>query len=531
LFLKHVDQYLSSEPADARILKIIRSVFFGGILVLFSWFVYFSLSTIAIPYQIEYREGAAQVMTQILLMGGNPFSFEYQPLGMNNYGIGYNLLALPVATLFGNTLMVHRGISFFFLLVSLLFVARIVFALKKDTLISILCGLFIAVGLAGRGGLGAFPSAMGTFLFLSGIFIPFLYSFRYPSLIASALLAIMAYYTKPYFVICFVVVAAYTFIFVSKKKGIIYSLLFVFVFGLLFLWVRYRFELYFIDTFIGNFSNANRSLRHLRGQLVELLAEFFPSIVLGVALLFLDGSKPALKKLFPTNYWPRSNFLHADSPLLPVPINYFAFTSIACFLSFVLVLGLHAGSYMTSAYQIVVPPFILWLFQKLNSKSRFFIICLCLLFSNILILNTVLLNPSFLRQRDSPAWKNLYGYIRDSRRVVNCPAVVSALIDNGIVPIDSGQTEYYYYIQPYPNHILFGPQYDTVKRHGILYRRSIRNAARNGKFDKIILTEGYGNLISVDSVNQYYVKAETITIEMPQTNQTWVIGVWEPIGK
>jgi hypothetical protein len=531
LFLKNVYQYLASDLVDARTIKIIRSFFFGGILVLFSWFVYFSFSTIAIPYQIEYREGAAQVMTQILLRGGNPFSLEYQPLGMNNYGIGYNLLVLPFAKLFGNTLMVHRGISFFFLLASLLFVARIIFLLKKDSLISVLCGLFIVVVLAGRGGLGAFPSAMGTFLYLSGIFIPFIYSFRYPSLIASALLSIMAYYTKPYFVICFLVVAVYTFVFISKRKGVVYSLFFLCVFGFLFLWVRYGFELYFIDTFIGNLSNENRSLRHLRGQLVELLKEFFPSIILSISLLFLNGSKFSPGALFRTKILSRSKFLQLDAPLLNLPINYFAFAFIFCFLSFIFVLGLHGGSYMTSAYQIVLPPFILWLFQKLNSKSRFSIICFCLLFSNILILNNILLNPSFLRQRDSVAWKNLYSYVRDSRWVVNCPAVVSALIDIGIVPIDSGQTEYYYYIQSYPNHILFGPEYDAVKRHGILYRRSIRNAIRKGEFDKLILTEGYGNLISFDAVDQYYIKVETIAIDMPQTHQTWVIGVWEPISK
>jgi hypothetical protein len=72
LFLKHVHQYLSSEP-DARIFKLIRSLFFGGVLSYFPGLCIF-LSTIAIPYQIEYREGAAQVMIQILLMGGNPFS-------------------------------------------------------------------------------------------------------------------------------------------------------------------------------------------------------------------------------------------------------------------------------------------------------------------------------------------------------------------------------------------------------------------------------------------------------------------------
>jgi hypothetical protein len=530
LAFKNIYQYLFSDTVDSRTIKITRSFFFAGILVLIAWFVYFSFFTINIPYQIAYREGAAQVMTQILLKGGNPFSLEYQPLGMNNYGVGYNLIALPLAKLFGNTLMVHRGISLFFLLASLFLVARTVFVLKKDTLISILCGIFIVVALAGRGGLGAFPSAMGAFLFLSVILIPFIYSFRYPSLLASALLSVMAYYTKPYFVICFLVVAVYTIVFISKTKGIIYSLFFLSAFGLLFLGVRYSFELYFIDTFIGNLSNANRSLSHLRDQLLEIFAEFFPSIILGVSLLFLQGSKFSLKKLLRTNFRSRLNFVHLHVPLLNSPINYFAFTFIFCFSSFILVLGLHTGNYMTYAYQIVLPPFILWLFQKLNSISKFSIISLCLLFSNVLILDNILLNPSFLRQKDSVAWSNLYNYIKDSRQVVNCPAVVSALIDIGILPIDSGQTEYYYYIKPYPDNILFGPDYETVKRQGIIYRRSIRNAISKGKFDKIILTEGYGNLISFDVVSQYYVKVETIAIDMPQTYQTWVIGLWEPIG-
>lgn len=161
-------------------IKVIGALFFGGALILFSWFLYFSFSTIAIPYQIEYREGAAQVMTQILLIDGNPFSLEYQPLGMNNYGIAYNLLVLPFAKWFGNTLMVHRGISFVALLASFLLVVKTVFLLKKDALISILCGVFIIVALAGRGGLGAFPSAMGSFLFLAGLLIPLIYSFSYP---------------------------------------------------------------------------------------------------------------------------------------------------------------------------------------------------------------------------------------------------------------------------------------------------------------------------------------------------------------
>ncbi len=531
MIFRNIYRFSPTDPANTHAMKTIRCFLWAGIMMVLLWFLYFSLSTIAIPYQIEYREGASQVMTQIFLAGGNPFSLENQPLGMNNYGIGYNLVAIPFAKLFGNTLMVYRGISLFFLLGSLLFTARTIFALKNDVLISVLGGVFIVVVLAGRGGLGAFPSAMGVFLFLAAVLIPFSYSFTYPSLIASAFLSVMAYYTKSYFVICFGVVAVYTFAFVSKKKGILYGLLFLFIFSLLFLGVRQGFKLYFIDTFIGNLSNTTRSQDHLRGQLFELVMEFYPSILLGLSLLFLSARRFLKSNPFRKGFLSRSNILHLDSPLFSLPINYFAFTFILCFLAFLFILGPHKWSYMTYAYQLVLPPYVLWLFQMSNFKSRFSMITICLLFGNVLILGSLFLNPFFLRQRDSLEWAILYAHIRGSNRIVNSPAIVSMVIDAGIMPVDSGQTEYYYNIKPYPANKLFGPGFETVRRNGIAYQWSIRNAVRHHKFDKVILTQGHRNLVPPDIVNQYYIKVETITLDMPQTHQTWVIEIWEPTGK
>ena len=509
-------------------MKSLRLFAWGGTLVLFAWFLYFSFSTVTIPHQIEYREGAAQVMTQILMQGGNPFSLEHQPLAMNNYGIGYNLIVFPFAQLFGNTLMIHRTISVFFLLASLLLVARTMFVLKRDVPSSVLCSIFIVVPLAGRGGLGAFPSALGSFLFLSAILIPFLHSFCLPSLAASALLSILAFYTKPYFMICFGIVAAYTFLSISKKKGVFYVVFFLCVFALSFLAVRYSLKLYFIDTFISNLANASRSPDQLWDQLLELGKEFYPGILLAILLLLLRRSESGLRNSPRKDFFPSMDFQHFDSPFLAWPANYFAFTFILCFLSFVLVLGLHRGSYMTSAYQLVMPPFLLWIFQMLTAKSRFFIIALALVLGNILILDGLLLNPSFLLQKDSAAWSQLKAEIRNSRQVLNSPAVVSMLLEAGLAPIDSGQTEYYYNIKPYVVNGIWGPSYDTVNRNGILYRQSIRETLRKHAFDKLILTEGYGSLISLDVINQYYTRTRTITIEMPQTQQTWVIGIWEP---
>lgn len=493
--------------------------------------MYFSFFTLTIPYQIEYREGAAQVMTRMLLRGENPFSFENQPLGMNNYGIGYNLIVLPFAKLFGNTLIVHRSISLFFLFACSFLVAITLWMAKKDALPSIIGGIFIIVLLAGLGGLGAFPAAMGEFLFLAAVLIPFLCSFRYSSLITSALLSVAAFYTKPYFVFGFGIVMIYAFVFISRQKSIMYGLFFLSIFVLSFFGVRYIFKLYFIDTFISNLFNASRSPAHLRTQLMEMGAEFYPGILVGISLLIFNPPKFSSQNFIRMNFLSRSSFLRLDTPLLNVPINYFAFTFVSGFLGFILVLGLHKGSYMIYAYQIVLPPFILWLLQTLNPKNRFSTIAFGSLIGNILLLYGILLNPAFLRQGDSVAWRNLYNDVRNSQRILNSPAIVSALIDANITPIDSGQTEYYYNIERYSDNILMGPGYDEVRDKGIIYRQSIQNVIKSRAFDVIFTTEKYGNLIALDLISQYYVQVDTITVEMPQTHQEWNIAIWEPRGK
>ena len=76
-----------------------RHLLFWGAFASSLWSIYFAVVTISIPYQIEFREGAAQVMTEFLLHGDNPFRLENQPLAMNNYGLGYNLVVVPFGAL------------------------------------------------------------------------------------------------------------------------------------------------------------------------------------------------------------------------------------------------------------------------------------------------------------------------------------------------------------------------------------------------------------------------------------------------
>src|SRR5688572_10993889 len=265
-----------------------RHLLFWGALASILWSIFFAIVTISIPYPIELREGAAQVMTGFLLSRNNPFVLENQPLAMNNYGLGYNMVVAPFAVLFGNTLSVHRSITFIFILLSSLAGFTVIQKIKGDVAAASACAAFIMIGLIAQGGIGAFPSAMGTFLFLMTIVIPFLKGFSPTSLVFSILFSIAAFYTKAYFILGFGIVASYLFLFVSKKTGLTYSLLFLILFVISLFVVRLAFPLYFINTIIGNISNVERSSAHLLSQLIQLLFYFFPVLVSSLLLLAIE---------------------------------------------------------------------------------------------------------------------------------------------------------------------------------------------------------------------------------------------------
>src|SRR5215211_6741226 len=307
---------------------------FGGALISIGWSVYFAVVTISIPYQIEFREGAAQVMTSFLLSRNNPFILENQPLAMNNYGLGYNLIVLPFAFLFGNTLLVHRSVTFIFVLLSALAGFTVIQRVRGEIASASACAAFIMISLMARAGIGAFPSALGTFLFMMTIVIPFLKGFHRTSLLLSILFSIAAFYSKPYFVLGFGIVASYLFLFVSKKTGLFYSGFFFIMLASSLLAVRLALPLYFINTIIGNISNVEGSSAHLFSQLTQLLIYFSP-ILLALLLLMFESetSNRRIEARFDIRDW--------EQPLVGVPVDYLLYSSVCALLAFILFLGSH----------------------------------------------------------------------------------------------------------------------------------------------------------------------------------------------
>jgi hypothetical protein len=501
---------------------------FIGALASALWAIYFAVVTISIPYQIEFREGTAQVLTKLLLGGENPFVLDNQPLGMNNYGLGYNIVIWPFAVLFGNTLSVHRSVTFIFILLSSLISFLVVYRVKRESAPALACAAFVMIGLIGRGGVGAFPSAMGTFLFLSAVFIPILKSFDHPSLIFSGLFSIAAFYTKPYFVLACGVVASYVFLFVSKKKGVFYSILFLVLFVISFFVVRFVFPLYFINTIVGNISNTYRTFDHLFSQLKQLIFYFFPVLIVPFVALRTAFGKRVSNTSFNEKIKNVFNLLNWNQPFIGISANYSFYFFVIALLAFIFILGPHIGTYLNYAYQILIPAYFCWLFQKVDLKEKTGYIIVLLVLFNLFSWEKDLLTPVMLEQKTSKEWAELFSYLESPSHILNSPVVTSKIVELGKAPIDSGQTAYFYSVKRFPDNELIGPSYDSFAQDGIKYVRFIDNSIEKQKFDLILVTKEKVGFYHTKLIDSYYSPAAQITVDMPQTDQRWTIFIWRP---
>ncbi|GAB1470345.1 hypothetical protein MASR2M66_12220 [Chloroflexota bacterium] len=491
----------------------------------FFWSMYFERAILATPYEIGYREGAPQVITQMLIDGDNFSTFEYQPLGYNAYGVSYNFAVLPFALIFGNTLHIHRWVTFIFILLSTATGFWVVFQQRRSFALALICSAFIMIAFMGWGGVGSAPSTMGTFLFLAAIFIPYLRSFDNTGIILSAVLAVIAFHTKAYFVLSFGIVAAYLFLFISKKKAIGYGVIFLMLFAAAFAVIRINYPLYFVNTIRGNASNTFRTFKHLYTQLFWLTVYFLPILGLtGLMLWKIPGSKQ--KAMEKTRI--KFDLWNLNNPFFDLRPDFFLHTFIISLLAFLIVLGSHVGNYLAYSYELVVPTFLFWFFINFDQKRTFTILPAFAIVINLFYWQYITLNPQMLTQRSSVEWKKAFSYLDPSLNILNSPTLTSRMIELGMTPVDSGQTDVYYLMDPYPDNSLIGPSYQEYYNDGVAYTNSINESIAKQEYDLIIITKDVDVFYDLELIKENYEMVDQLILYMSATEQKWVVQIWEP---
>jgi hypothetical protein len=332
----------------------------------------------------------------------------------------------------------------------------------------------------------------------------------------SVFLSLLAFYTKAYFVLSFGIVAGYLLLSVSLKKSFFYSFLFLSFFVTSLYLVRLIFPLYFINTIIGNISNTIRSTEHLLSQFRQLTFFFYPVLIVTIVILIMELRK-------------KDVLLKPENKKFSVNYYLFAFTS--ALLAFTLILGLHVGSYLNYAYQMLIPTFFCWFFQIANfSKGKRWSLAFIVVV-NLLMWQYTLLNPNMLKQKKSKEWAQVENYLQTSLNILNAPVVTSAVVELGLNPLDSGQTIYFYSVQPYADNILIGTPYEAFNADGVMYVNNIDRSIERKSYDLVATIKEKASFYSMQLLNENYSITDEIIVDMPQTNQHWTVLIWRPVGE
>lgn len=479
-------------------------VFIVGLVFFIGWLLMYAWNVIITAGPVGYREGANMLLTEYILKGKNPFVLMNQPLMNTNKGAFYNLLVVPFAAIFGNTLALHRIISIVFILLSCGLVIWCLRYFKINWPVSIAGGILVFAGLLFYVEPTARADGLGTFLYTAAGLIPFMRKFDRQSLLISAAAGILAFFTKPYFILSFGVVSFYIFLFLSKKKALVLMIGTSLVLLAIAVLVRRFFPCYFLNTILNNASNEASHVDFLLKQLTVFAGVFAPLLL----IFFL------------------TNPIRLDKPFLSMPFDYFGFFFFCAF-DAILLLGQNTGNYMVYLFQLMTPPLLILALKNLKLQLNFrALVTLPLLLINLYLLSFHMLYPN--APPPAEQWSEVNQLLAESKKVLNSPILVPEMIRLGLQPIDSGSTEYYYRTQPYEGNLI-APPYSATKMRGDDYLYEIENNIRTKGFDKIIITKGYSPFAKLDLLQQFYAHVKDFHIEMPQSHERWDLEYWEPI--
>lgn len=480
------------------------------------------------PFQCELREGFSIVTTDALLKGVNPYALENQPQCMNLYGVLYNIFVYPFAKIFGNTMTIHRIVSTFFTVCSVLIVMLVIYRNNKSFLLIMIASLLFYASIIKGYALLAGPNSVGLFLFLGCIFIPYLYRYSFYSLIVSAFLGCLTVYAKSYYFLSVIYLVCYMFLFVSKRKAIIYGFFVAGILLITIILVRYYFECYFNIIIFAQKNCAYSGIGisdYAEAQLTNYVKEYKGTFIIIVAVLmgmlsfrFINLIKT---RNIPKIPMPKINIFCLDEPLLNIKLNLILFCFICSFLVIYFVMGANYGAYMMYLYQLISPFLIILVLFYIKRRTKLYFIAILLLLTNLYsFIFRYLPNLDYCRQD----WDDVKLLISEHKNVLNHPAVTSILVEQDKSVYDNGHSEYFCGAGSKKSFCpwLFVAA-DRIAARGNKYSLDIANMIKERKFDLIIYPNAF---TPQELLRENYEHQRTISVSVPYYTQRWDLEIW-----
>ncbi len=514
----------------AAALLAVAVVFLLGRMILFHYHL------IVYPYQAEYREGADLLLTTAFARGIDPYALAVQPQYTNAYGFVSNLLTAPFVALWGPSFAPGRALAALADGLSCLLLVVVMRRLGVSLLLCLSAVILFDVGLIDDGSsILARADGLGLLLFLASICLPWLDDYSPRSLALSVLLALLAFYTKVYFVLGAFYLGPFLFLCVSKRKALVYGLVLALLLGVTAWIVDQRADFYFTNALFGHI-NGPENAQWALTQFVGII-RFYGLLwaLLGLSLGLTILLRPRLRALSAVNRWQSLRLLPAwartrfplnrtplSRPLFEganTPLALFTLSLLLSALLLYLKLGRNHGANLTYYYQLLAPFALLLAFTLLARLRRLQTLVWLALIPTLWLTGQAQVARLASGPDDSSVWAHLGQVVSTRHDILNSPALTGLVIQAGLPIYDSGSTEFF--------------RYAHDSRHNIAalykaYRTRLREGVQQGAFDLVLLTPGWARLIDEQNVADHYRLRETLTLPMPYSFQTWNIELWVP---
>jgi hypothetical protein len=497
----------------------------------------YHLHVIFFPYPLECREGASIQTTNALLQGINPFAIENQPQYTNIYGVLYSAFAYPFAVIFGSSLQVHRAVSGIFILLSCLLVYLFARSNDHPILPSIVTAVVLYASLLYLVTPLVRPDSVGLFFFLLSLYLPYRHNYSRSSLLAAGVIGIFAVLAKTFFLLTYPFLASYLFFFVSKRKGIAYSVFSCIILGLVAVAVAAVYETYIATTLFYNMSGATYSVGRVSSQLYFAVRSYAFILVVGVLAV---GSIVILRRGQIRAFIMDFAFRQGSSKVIDVrSIGRPLFTgNVACTWYYLLCgivifcasLGRHSGAWMTYFYQLISPFGVLVLLDVVaySTIRHGYLAFMLAGIVNLWGFYAAALPHYTVRQVQSQ-WRQIYQLVENNRAIFNSPAIAQVLQAQNREVYDSGLSECFTRSW-LPKRLAFLSGYYSLDSKILKrleeFRRSVAQAVEHKEYDVIAISPEYSPFMDESLLSGRYEWTNTLLAPMPHTGQEWPVQVW-----
>lgn len=279
--------------------KLIPTVLvFTALALLFIYPLHFLIDYLAYPFPFEYRDAASISAAVDFARGVNPYTLQNYPGHMYLYGLMYPLILSPFINLTDHPILTVKVVDVFFLIL-FLGLSFWIFRKRSASIISSLIGVLILLNstffIWKINGLR--PDMTGMFFVLLSIAVLLSEKPGTTRVFLSAFFCVVSLYFKQYMFFSVLVIALYLFLFISKRRGLIFISAVTIMTGITFLVIRSFFPLYYEYSVLHHIEETVTTTSYLELQIRLFLRNYWILILLYLVSVYKIFSTLGIKRL------------------------------------------------------------------------------------------------------------------------------------------------------------------------------------------------------------------------------------------